>query len=54
MVIIAHRLSTIRAADEILFVDGGEIRERGTHAALLDRPDGAYRRFVEMQSGTAS
>ena len=54
VVVIAHRLSTVRTADEILFVDGGEIRERGTHAALLEHPGGGYRRFVEMQSGTAS
>jgi subfamily B ATP-binding cassette protein MsbA len=33
--VIAHRLSTIRAADQILVVDGGQIRERGTHAALM-------------------
>ena len=38
VVVIAHRLSTVRTADEILFVDGGEIRERGTHAALLEHP----------------
>ncbi len=54
VVVIAHRLSTVRRADEILFVDQGEIAERGTHKSLLARPDGAYRRFVEMQSGRAS
>jgi subfamily B ATP-binding cassette protein MsbA len=51
VVVIAHRLSTVREADEILFLADGEITERGTHAALLERPGGAYRRFVEMQSG---
>ena len=51
VVVIAHRLSTVRTADEILFIDGGEIRERGSHADLLERPDGEYRRFVAMQSG---
>ena len=54
VVIIAHRLSTVRTADEILFVDGGEIRERGTHAALLAHAGGGYRHFVEMQSGSSS
>ncbi len=53
VVVIAHRLSTVRASDEILFLDGGEIVERGSHAQLLERPNGAYRRFVEMQSGLA-
>jgi ATP-binding cassette, subfamily B, multidrug efflux pump len=35
--VIAHRLSTIREADEILVINEGEIIERGTHQALLDR-----------------
>jgi ATP-binding cassette subfamily B protein len=33
--VIAHRLSTIREADQILVVDEGQIRERGTHDELL-------------------
>jgi ATP-binding cassette, subfamily B, bacterial len=33
--VIAHRLSTIREADQILVVDAGQIRERGTHDELL-------------------
>ncbi len=33
--VIAHRLSTIRQADQILVVDGGRVRERGTHSELL-------------------
>ena len=33
--VIAHRLSTIREADQILVVDTGQIRERGTHDELL-------------------
>jgi ABC-type multidrug transport system fused ATPase/permease subunit len=52
VIVIAHRLSTVRAADQIHFLDGGQITERGTHASLLARPGSAYRRFVEMQSGT--
>ncbi|MEL7207446.1 MAG: hypothetical protein AAGK32_04300, partial [Actinomycetota bacterium] len=35
--VIAHRLSTITSADQILVLDEGEIVERGTHAALLER-----------------
>lgn len=34
-VVIAHRLSTIREADQILVIDGGVVRERGTHDELL-------------------
>jgi ATP-binding cassette subfamily B protein len=33
--VIAHRLSTIRQADQILVIDAGQVRERGTHAELL-------------------
>ena len=33
--VIAHRLSTIREASQILVVDAGRIRERGTHEELL-------------------
>jgi ATP-binding cassette subfamily B protein len=33
--VIAHRLSTIQEADQILVIDAGEIRERGTHHELL-------------------
>jgi ATP-binding cassette, subfamily B, bacterial len=33
--VIAHRLSTIRDADQILVIDAGQVRERGTHEKLL-------------------
>jgi ATP-binding cassette, subfamily B, bacterial len=33
--VIAHRLSTIRQADQILVIDQGRVRERGTHEELL-------------------
>ena len=33
--VIAHRLSTIRRADQILVIEDGLIRERGTHSSLL-------------------
>ncbi|KPF41913.1 ABCB family ABC transporter ATP-binding protein/permease [Rhizobium sp. G187] len=39
--VIAHRLSTVVDADEIIVLKGGEIAERGSHAALLDQ-NGLY------------
>jgi ATP-binding cassette subfamily B protein len=34
-IVVAHRLSTVRGADEILYVEGGEIIERGNHESLM-------------------
>ncbi len=50
VVVISHRLSSVRAADQILFVAEGRILERGSHDELMARPDGAYRRFVALQT----
>lgn len=50
VLIIAHRLSTIRGADRIVVLDRGQIAEEGSHAALLARHDGHYRRLVQMQA----
>jgi len=54
VIVIAHRLSTVRDADQILFLDAGRILERGTQDQLMARPDGSYRRFVELQTRGAA
>ncbi|ELZ15444.1 ABC transporter [Haloterrigena salina JCM 13891] len=48
--VIAHRLSTVRDADTILVLDDGEIVERGSHGALLER-DGLYANLWKVQAG---
>jgi ATP-binding cassette, subfamily B, bacterial len=46
--VIAHRLSTIREADQILVIEAGQVRERGTHEALL-AADGLYAELYRTQ-----
>ncbi|NUB05254.1 ABC transporter ATP-binding protein [Azospirillum sp. Vi22] len=52
--VIAHRLSTVRSLDRILVFHQGRVVEEGTHAALLHRPSGLYRRLFEQQSAPES
>ena len=47
-IIIAHRLSTVKNADEILFLDKGEIIEKGTHKELIEKK-GEYYKLVQNQ-----
>ena len=35
VIVIAHRLDTVERADQILVLDDGRVRERGTHDELL-------------------
>jgi ATP-binding cassette subfamily B protein len=50
---IAHRLSTLKNADRLLVLEKGRVAEVGTHAELLDKEDGVYRRLVDMQTKLA-
>lgn len=48
-VMVSHRVAAVRHADEILFLDGGRIVERGTHASLLAL-GGRYAALARLQS----
>ena len=45
--VIAHRLSTIRNTDAIMFLENGEIIERGNHDELLELKG----RYYELYTG---
>jgi subfamily B ATP-binding cassette protein MsbA len=47
--VIAHRLATVRNAHKIVVLEGGEVRELGTHDELLQKPGGLYSRLHELQ-----
>jgi subfamily B ATP-binding cassette protein MsbA len=49
-IVIAHRLSTIQHADLIVVLDEGRIVERGTHAELMARSEGFYRKLHSFQA----
>jgi ATP-binding cassette subfamily B protein len=46
---IAHRLSTLRRASRLLVIADGKLAEAGTHAELMARPEGIYRRLFSLQ-----
>jgi ATP-binding cassette subfamily B multidrug efflux pump len=48
-IVVAHRLSTIKNADRILVMHKGEIREEGTHQALLIQ-GGIYAKLYQLQN----
>ncbi|MEF9419053.1 type I secretion system permease/ATPase [Xanthomonas citri] len=52
VLIIAHRLSTVRQANRIVVVEKGRIVESGSHAELVDRPEGQYAHLYRLQQGT--
>ncbi|MGC6768597.1 ABC transporter ATP-binding protein [Enterococcus sp. LJL51] len=47
-IISAHRLSSVMHAQDIIVLDKGQIIERGTHSALLEK-NGWYRRMWDKQ-----
>ncbi|MCL2718992.1 MAG: ABC transporter ATP-binding protein/permease [Lachnospiraceae bacterium] len=49
-IIIGHRISAVRHAHEIIFLDKGQIAERGTHAELMEQR-GLYYQTFQAQYG---
>ncbi len=47
-IVIAHRISTIKSADQIVFIENGEIIAKGTHTELLNSCK-MYRQMVIHQ-----
>jgi subfamily B ATP-binding cassette protein HlyB/CyaB len=54
VIIIAHRLSAVRDANRILLMDRGQIVESGSHAELLQNPQGIYTHLFTLQQGVGA
>lgn len=47
LISIAHRLSTVQKADQIIVIDNGQVKQKGTHEQL-SKKDGIYRNFLKF------
>ena len=47
LISIAHRLSTVQKADQIIVIDNGHVKQKGTHDQL-SKKDGIYRNFLKF------
>ena len=54
VLVIAHRMRTVDNADKIVVLDGGRVAEQGSPAELREKPDGRYRRMLELQRESAA
>ena len=48
VILIAHRITTLMHADQIIVMEKGRVREKGTHEELL-AAGGIYRRIYDLQ-----
>lgn len=49
VILISHRFSTVRRADQILFIEKGQVLERGNHAELMAQ-EGRYAELFNLQA----
>lgn len=45
-IIIAHRISAVKKADEIIVLDAGQVKERGTHESLIAQKGLYYETYL--------
>lgn len=50
VLLITHRLASVQMADRIYVLDHGRVLEQGTHAELMDIPQGRYRELFTLQA----
>ena len=48
LIVVAHRLSTIKNFDEILYIEAGNLIEKGSHKNLM-RKKGSYYQLYQKQ-----
>jgi ABC-type transport system involved in Fe-S cluster assembly fused permease/ATPase subunit len=49
VIVISHRLANVVPADNIYYMEEGEIKEVGEHARLLDRKGGYEKLFTTQK-----
>ncbi|WP_068757192.1 ABC transporter ATP-binding protein [Thermobifida cellulosilytica] len=53
VVVVAYRRATIELADEVVYLEQGTVRDRGTHAELLARSPGYHRLVTAYEQAAA-
>ena len=54
VLVIAHRMRTVDNVDKIVVLEGGRVVEQGSPAELCEKPEGRYRRMLELQRESAA